>query len=59
MKKFPRKQIETAVDVLSQSKMVQNWVKSMSDFTGVDLTTDAGKTWYENKCREVAKHLLK
>ena len=59
MKKFSKIQIDTAVEVLSKSRIVRNWGKNMAKAFGVDITTDRGKLWYEKKCEEVARNLLR
>ena len=59
MKKFTKIEIDTAVKVLSNSHIVKNWAKNMAKAFGVDITTDRGKSWYEKKCEEVARNLLR
>jgi len=57
--KFTKHEIETAIRVLMQSRMVTNWVKSQSKYLEVDLNTPAGQEFYEREVRAAAERLIK
>jgi len=57
--KFTKHELETALRVLMQSRMVTHWVKSEAKFLGVDLSTPAGQEFYERETRAAAEKLIK
>lgn len=57
--KFTKHELETAIRVLMQSRMVTNWVKSQARFLGVDLSTPAGQEFHEREARAAAERLIK
>jgi len=57
--KFTRKEIETAIRVLMEAKIVRNWVKSEAKFFGVDLDTPRGKIFFEQNARAMAERLIR
>lgn len=57
--KFTKHQIETAIQVLMESRIVRNWVESEAKFLGVDLSTPAGQEFYEREARAAAQRLIK
>jgi hypothetical protein len=57
--KFAKHELETAIRVLMQSRMVTHWVKSQAQFLGVDLSTPTGQEFYERKARAYAEKLIK
>ena len=57
--KFTKHELETALRVLMQSRMVTRWVKSEAKFLGVDLSTPAGQEFYERETRAAAEKLIK
>jgi len=57
--KFTKHEIETAIRVLMQSRMVTNWVKSQAKYLEVDLNTPAGQEFYEREVRAAAERLIK
>lgn len=59
VKKFTKKQVDTAVEVLANSRMVRNWVKKEAGFLEVDLESPEGKKFVEEQCRIRARHLLR
>ena len=52
-------ELENAIKVLMQSRIVTNWVKSQAKFLGVDLSTPAGQEFYERETRAAAERLIK
>jgi len=56
---FTKHEIETAIRVLAQSRIVTNWVKSQAKFLGVDLSTPAGQEFYERETRAAAERYIK
>ena len=50
---------ETAIQVMSKSKIVQDWARGLAKAFGVDLDTPTGKTFFKEKCREQAERLTK
>ena len=57
--KFTKHERETAIRVLMQSGIVKNWVKAQAEFLGVDLSTAAGREFYERNARAYAEKLIK
>ena len=57
--KFTKHELETAIRVLMQSRMVTRWVKSQAEFLGVDLSTPAGQEFYERETRAAAERFVK
>ena len=57
--KFTKHELEIAVRVLMQSRMVTHWVESQAKFLGVDLSTPAGQEFYECETRASAERLMK
>jgi hypothetical protein len=57
--KFTKHEMEAAIRVLMQSRIVTNWVKSQAEFLGVDLSTPAGQEFYERNARAYAETLIK
>ena len=56
---FTKHEIEIAIRVLMQSRLVREWVKSQAKFVGVDLSTPAGQEFYEREARAQAARLIK
>ncbi len=50
---------ETAIRVLTHSKIVQKWAKGEARAFGVDLSTPAGREFFEEKSREQAERLIR
>jgi len=57
--KFTKHQIEIAISVLMESKIVKNWVKSEAKFLNVDLNTPRGRLFYEREARLAAERFVK
>ncbi len=57
--KFTRHQIEVAISVLMESRIVKNWVKSEAKFLEVDLNTPQGREFYEREARAAAERFIK
>ena len=57
--KFTKHQIEVAISVLMESKIVRNWVKSEAKFLNVDLNTPRGRLFYEREARAAAERFIK
>ncbi len=57
--KFTKHELETAIKVLIQSRIVTNWVKSQAEYLGVDLSTPAGQEFYERNARAYAETFTK
>lgn len=57
--KFTKHQIEVAISVLMESKIVKNWVKSEAKFLNVDLDTPRGREFYEREARLAAERFIK
>ena len=58
-KKFTRKQIETAVEILSQSQFVLNWCKNEASVYGVATDTPEYEKFVKEKSRQYARRLLR
>ena len=56
---FTKHELQNAIKVLMQSRIVTNWVKSQAEFLGVDLSTPAGQEFYERQARAYAEKLTK
>ena len=57
--KFTKHQIEVAISVLMESRIVKNWVKSEAKFLEVDLNTPRGREFYEREARAAAERFIK
>lgn len=57
--RFTKHQIETAIEVLMESKIVRNWVEGEAQFLGVDLATTRGREFYAREARLAALRLIK
>ncbi len=57
--KFTKHQIEVAICVLMESRIVKNWVKSEAKFLGVDLNTPQGREFYQREARAAAERFIK
>ena len=57
--KFTRSQTRAAIEVLSNSKMVREWVEGMAKAYNVDLTTPEGQEFYRKQAEHIAKRLIK
>jgi len=57
--KFTKHQIEVAISVLMESRIVKNWVTSEAKFLGVDLNTPRGREFYQREARLAAERLVK
>ena len=57
--KFTKHEIETAIRVLMEAKIVRNWVESEAKFFGVDLDTPKGKKFSETNARVMAERLIR
>ena len=56
---FTKHELENAIRVLMQSRIVTNWVKSEAKVLGVDLSTPEGQQFYERETRAHAERLIK
>ena len=56
--KFTKKERETAIRVVMESRRITNWVKKEANFLGVDLSTPAGQEFYERNARAQAEKLI-
>ncbi len=57
--KFTKHQIEIAISVLMESRIVKNWVTSEAKFLNVDLNTPQGREFYNREARLAAERLIK
>ena len=57
--KFTKHQIEVAISVLVESRIVKNWVKSEAKFLNVNLNTPQGREFYQREARIAAERLIK
>jgi len=51
--------MRAAIEVLSNSKMVREWVEGMAKAYNVDLTTPEGQEFYRKQAEHIAKRLIK
>ena len=58
-KGFTAHDLETAVDVMARSKIVEDWARGIARAFDADLTTPEGKKFFKEKCREQAQRLVK
>jgi len=58
-KKFTRKQIEAAIEVLSQSQFVLNWCKNEASVYGVAEDSPEYRKFVEEKSWQYARRLLR
>ena len=56
--KFSRHEIEVAIKVVMQCKLVSNWVKGQAKFLNVDLNTADGQEFYRREARAAAIRLI-
>lgn len=56
--KFTKHELETAIRVMMESRIVKNWVKSQAKFLGVDLSTPTGQEFYERETRAAAERYI-
>lgn len=57
--KFTKSEVEAAIRVLVESKIVRNWVQGEARAFGVDLTTLRGQEFYVREARAAAERLIK
>ena len=57
--RFTRHQLDNAVMVLMQSRIVKHWVESQAKLLGVDLNTPAGHEFFNREARAQAERLIK
>ena len=57
-RRFTKRQIETAVEVLKETRMVRRWVESQAKFLKVDLSTPQGKEFFERETAFAARRLI-
>jgi len=57
--KFNKRQVETAIEVVAQSKMVQNWIKGELSSMGILPDSPEGKKFLEQKAREMAYKIIR
>lgn len=50
---------ETAIQVMTKSKIVRDWAKGEARAFGVSLDTPTGRKFFEEKCRKQAERLVK
>jgi len=50
---------EIAIQVMSRSKIVQDWARGLARAYDVSLDTKTGKAFFKEKCREQAERLVK
>ena len=48
-RKFTKRQLETAVEVLKECRTVQKWVRAQANFLGIDLTTPEGEEYLDRE----------
>lgn len=56
--KFTKHELETAIRVMMESRIVTKWVKSQAKFFGVDLSTPTGQEFYERETRVAAEKYI-
>lgn len=59
MMNFTKEEIDIAVKVLSQSKLVDRWVRNVAKSYGVDLDAPKGKTFCRRERIAAARRLIK
>lgn len=57
--RFSKKQIDAAIEVLSYSKLVQNWCAGEAAAYGLKLDSSEYKTFVYKKSRRYARRLLR
>ena len=57
--KFTKRELDNAVKVLMESRIVKNWVDSQAKLLGVDLNTPAGHEFFNREARAQAEKLIK
>ncbi len=58
-KRFTAKQIETAVEVLSQAKICQLWAEGQARFFEIDPQSAAWQSFMDRNSKVHARHLLR
>ncbi len=58
-RKFTKRQLETAVEVLKECPIVLGWVKSQGKFLGVDFDTPAGEEFLEKQTTIAAWRIIR
>ena len=57
--KFTKRELENAIKVLMESRIVKNWVESQAEHLGVDLNTLEGREFFKREARAQAERLIK
>ena len=58
-RKFTKRQLETAVEVLKECRTVQRWVRAQANFLGIDLTTQAGEEYLDKQTTIAAWRIVR
>ncbi len=58
-RKFTKRQLETAVEVLKECRTVQRWVRAQANFLGIDLTTPDGERYLDRQTTIAAWRIVR